>query len=77
MEQVTRFSQQGSALAGTMQAGAVGLDLQVDIKSDEPVEKVQQLVKMGKQTCYTHQAVAGSMPISTSIRLNGEDLQMD
>lgn len=77
LEQVTRFSQKGSALAGTMQARAIGLELRVDIESDEPPERVRQLVKMGKQTCYTHQAVMDAMPIHTFVRLNGEDLQPD
>lgn len=74
---MTRFSQKGSALAGTMQARAVGLELRIDIESDEPPERVRQLVKMGKQTCYTHQAVTDAMPIRTSVRLNGEDLRLD
>lgn len=60
-----------------MQASAVGLDLQIDIESGEPPERVRQLVKMGEQTCYTHRAVVGSMPVHTSVRLNGEELQLD
>ena len=77
MEQVTRFFLRGSALAGTMQGGCLGLETQIAVESDEPPERVRQLIRMGEQTCFTLQALIDPVPVETRVTLNGVALPMD
>ena len=65
----------GSALAGTMHGGALSLETQIHVQSDEPPERVRQLVRMGEQTCFTLQSMVNPVPVRTQVLLNGEDLE--
>ncbi len=67
----------GSALAGTMRGGALGLQTHVEVQSDEPPERIRQMIKMGEQTCFTLQSLIHPVPTETSVKLNGEDLALD
>lgn len=60
-----------------MQASALGLDLHIEIESDDAEEKVLQLIKMGKQTCYTHAALSSPVPVQTSVTWNGREIELD
>ncbi len=74
LEQVMRFFMRGSALAGTMRGGALGLETHIEVESDEPPERVRQLVKMGEQTCFTLQSLVNPVPVKTYVKLNGQEL---
>jgi hypothetical protein len=74
LEQVTRFFMRGSALAGTMHGGSLGLETQLAIESDEPADRIRQLVKMGEQTCFTLQSLIQPVPTSMRVTLNGHEL---
>lgn len=67
----------GSALAGTMRGGSLGLETHIDVESDEAPEKIREYVKMGEHTCFTLQSLIEPVPTQTRIRLNGNDLQLD
>jgi hypothetical protein len=67
----------GSALAGTMRGGSLGLETQIDVESDEPAEKIREYIKMGEQTCYTLQSLIEPVPTQTYVKLNGNDLHLD
>jgi hypothetical protein len=77
LKQVTRFFMKGSALAGTLRGGALGLETELDIESDEPVEKIRHLIKMGEQTCFTLQSLINPVPVKTAAKLNGVPLNLD
>lgn len=74
LDQRIRYRMEGSALKGTMRAHCLGMETLLEIDSDEPPERIQELVRMGEQTCFTMQALANPVPIETRTRLNGEDL---
>jgi hypothetical protein len=74
---VTRFFMRGSALAGTMRGGALGLETHIAVESDEPPERIRQLIRMGEQTCFTLQSLIHPVPVQTHVKLNGQVLTLD
>jgi len=77
LEQVMRFFMRGSALAGTMRGGALGLETHLEVESDEPPDRIRQLVRMGEQTCFTLQSLLQPVPVQTRVRLNGQTLPLE
>ena len=67
----------GSALAGTMHGGSLGLETYIDVESDEPPERIREYIKMGEQTCFTLQSLVEPVPTQTYAKLNGNDLRLD
>ncbi len=76
IKQVTRFFMKGSALAGTLRGGALGLESEIEVESDEPEEKIRHLIKMGEQTCFTLQSLVNPVPVTTVVQLNGRPLNL-
>ncbi len=60
-----------------MENGCLGLETHVDVESDEPRERIRELVRMGERMCYTMQSLMNPVPVRTYARLNGEDLKVD
>lgn len=77
LKQIARFFMRGSALAGTLRGGALGLESEIEVESDEPVEKIRHLIKMGEQTCFTLQSLINPVPVRTTATLNGVPLSLD
>jgi len=77
IKQVTRFFMKGSALAGTLRGGSLGLESEIEVESDEPEEKIRHLIKMGEQTCFTLQSLVNPVPVTTTVKLNGRPLKLD
>lgn len=77
IKQVTRFFMKGSALAGTLRGGPLGLESEIEVESDEPEEKIRHLIKMGEQTCFTLQSLVNPVPVTTAVQLNGRPLKLD
>jgi hypothetical protein len=77
IKQVTRFFMKGSALAGTLRGGPLGLESEIEVESDEPEEKIRHLIKMGEQTCFTLQSLVNPVPVTTAVQLNGRPLNLD
>ena len=67
----------GSVLAGTIRSQMVALDTHVHVESDEPRERIQRLIQMVEQTCYTLQALLNPVQVSTYATLNGENLPVE
>lgn len=77
LEQRMRFFQKGSMKDGTAESGALGVETYVHVDSDEPAERIRELIRMGERTCYTQQSLMNAVPVQTYVGLNGEDLQME
>jgi hypothetical protein len=75
--QTTRFFMKGSAREGSLHSGARGLETHLQIESDEPPERIQELVRMAEQTCFTFSAWTQSAPASTTVELNGAPLETE
>ena len=76
LDQVIRFFRKGSLLGGTIQSGCLGIEVQVDVESDEPPDKIARLVRVAQESCFTHGAIANPVPVETNVRLNGQPLEL-
>lgn len=74
VEQTVRFFREGSALAGTLKAGCLGLETHVEIESDEPEERIREMMRMGERSCFTLGSLTGIVPVETHLKLNGRPL---
>ena len=75
VDQVTRFFRKGS-IGGTIQSGSLGIEVRVDVESDEPRDKIARLVRVTQESCFTHGAIANPVPVETDVRLNGQPLEV-
>ncbi len=75
VDQVIRFFRKGSILGGTIQSGSHGIEVQVDVESDESPDKIARLVRIAQDSCFTHGALAAPVPVETTVRLNGQALE--
>jgi hypothetical protein len=75
LEQVTRFYMKGSALQRTMTGGCLGLETRIHVESDEPPERIRDLIRMGEQTCFTLGALTEQVPTTLHATLNGQVLE--
>jgi organic hydroperoxide reductase OsmC/OhrA len=76
VEQVMRFFRKGSILGGTIQSGSLGIEVRVDVESDEPRDKIARLVRVAQESCFTHGAIANPVPVQTDVWLNGQPLEV-
>ena len=74
VDQTTRFYREGSILGGTIKSGSLGVAVAIDVESDEPAERIAELVRVAKASCFTHGTIAESVTIETHLRLNGQPL---
>ncbi len=77
VDQLTRFYRQGSVLAETIKSGCLGVELAIDVDSDEPAERISQLVRLAKASCFTHGTVAEPVAIETHVRLNSQSIETE
>jgi hypothetical protein len=70
------FYTKGSIKDKTVENGGLGLETHVDLTSDEPAERIRELIQMGERMCYTIQSLSDGMVFRMRARLNGEDLPL-
>ena len=74
VKEIARFYRDGSALAGTLTGGPVGLESVLDIDSSEPPEKIAHLVKMAEASCFAMQSMIQNVETTLTVNLNGTSL---
>ena len=67
----------GSVRDHSLHGGAQGLETHIEIESDEPPERIQELLRMAEQTCFTLGAWTQAVPTSTTVDLNGAPLEIE
>ncbi len=67
----------GSVLKGTVNSGCTAMRTHFDVESDEPKEKVLNLIRLAKQGCYAEKMVEAPVPVVSTINLNGERVALD
>jgi organic hydroperoxide reductase OsmC/OhrA len=69
-----RFSERGSVLQGTREAGCEGFEIEIALDSQEPAGKIAELLRLAHRMCFTEAALAGEVPLATRHFLNGRPL---
>jgi len=65
------FRTDGSVLAGTVKASAVEFEVEFDVESDDPPEKVAACIQAAENGCFVMQSVLNPTPVKRTVRLNG------
>lgn len=76
VDQTVRYYRQGSILGGTIKSGSLGVQAVIEVDSDEPAQRIAELIRVAKASCFTHGALAEPVPVETSLTLNGQPLEV-
>ena len=71
------FSRDGSVLGGDIESFADSLTTELSLDSDEPPERVTQLVKLAEASCYTMAALRKPTPVELQVTVNGERFELE
>lgn len=67
---------QGSVIKGTVESGCKEVQTHLEVTSDDDAEKVRHVIRCSKQGCFAEQMVVKPVPLTSSIRINGEAFQL-
>jgi organic hydroperoxide reductase OsmC/OhrA len=71
-----RYFRKGAIRPGTIDSGCAGLETRIEIDSDEPPERIRQLVRLAQVSCFAHGAIRNPVSVQTTVHLNGAELTM-
>jgi len=71
-----RNKSEGSVLQGTVQAACLGFETKLELESDEPPERIRQLLRNAEHGCFTMQALLAPVSFERSATLNGAALEL-
>jgi hypothetical protein len=71
-----RYHRAGSILAGTATAGCDTVRTDVQLDSDEPDERIAELIRVAENSCYTIGALRNPVPTELGVVLNGRNLEV-
>jgi organic hydroperoxide reductase OsmC/OhrA len=69
-----RNKTEGSVLQGTVQATCLGFDVKLELESEEPPERIKQLLRNAEAGCFTMQALTAPVSYERTVNLNGAPL---
>ena len=49
----------------------------MEIESDEPEDKIRQMMHMGERSCFTLGSLTVAVPVETHLKLNGRPLALE
>lgn len=67
-----KYYRQGSVLAGDAQTMCDSIKTELTLDSDEPPERIAQLIKMAEATCFTMAALRNPAPVELDTTVNGQ-----
>jgi hypothetical protein len=71
-----QYHRAGSILAGTATAGCDKIRTDVQLESDEPEDRVVDLIRVAENSCYTIGALREPVPTEMGVELNGRPLDV-
>ncbi len=71
-----RFRTTGSVLQETIEASTLDFEVKIEVDSDAPPERVAALIRNAEAGCYVMQAIRNPVPVTTTVDLNGEALEV-
>jgi hypothetical protein len=72
-----QYAREGSILAGTIRSWCDSIKTELDLESEEPAERVAQLVRMAEASCFTLGTVRGATPTELVVTLNGRPFDLE
>jgi uncharacterized OsmC-like protein len=66
----------GSVIKGTVDSGCKEVETHLEVESDDAAEKVRHVVRLSKKGCFAEQMVVRPVPLTGSIRINGEPFSL-
>ncbi len=67
----------GSVLKRTVDSGCTAVRTHFEVESDQPKEKILDLIRLAKQGCYAEKMVQTAVPLTSTIDLNGEAISLE
>ena len=67
----------GSVIKGTVFNRWDGVDTHLSLESDAPKDKLVHLIKNAKAGCFAEGLIVQSVPLNSTIELNGEALPIE
>jgi hypothetical protein len=67
-----RYHREGSVLAGNAHTMCDSIKTELSLDSDQPPERVAQLIKMAEATCFTLAALRNPAPVALEATVNGQ-----
>jgi hypothetical protein len=46
----------------------------MEVESDESADRIQHLVRLARESCFTHGSLAQAVPVTTTLSLNGQEI---
>ncbi len=74
---LAKFEEAGSVLAGNKTGRCLGFEIELSIVSSETAQVISGLLRQAHATCYTEQALAGSVELISTHFHNGAPLVID
>jgi hypothetical protein len=72
IDQTMTIYRTGSIKGGTIKSGVRVLELSIDVDSAESPETVSELIRVARESCFTHGALVERVEIQAALTLNGE-----
>jgi hypothetical protein len=66
----------GSVIKGTVDSGCKEVETHLEVESDDEADKVRHAVRLAKKGCFAEQLVVRPVPLTGSIRINGEPFSL-
>ncbi len=70
------FRTDGSVLRGTVKASTVDFEVEFDVESDDPPDRVAACIQAAENGCFVMQTIVEPTEVKRTVRLNGEALDM-
>ncbi|HEY3345802.1 MAG TPA: hypothetical protein VGJ97_12790 [Anaerolineaceae bacterium] len=71
------FHEQGSILQGTRQGRCDGFEVEILLDSDEPAEKLSELMRLSHSMCFTEAALLVPAPVTSHHTVNGQPFEIN
>jgi hypothetical protein len=72
-----RYAREGSIIAGNARTLCDSITTELALDSDEPPERVAQLIKMAEATCFTLTALRNPSPVTLEAIVNGQAFDVE
>ena len=67
----------GSVLKGDVNSGCRGVRTHFKVESSESEEKILNIIRLAKRGCYAEQMVQTAVPLTSTVELNGKNIELE